>query len=190
MERITGLAGITISYDRYGSGPPLVMVHGGFGDHITNWQEVKLLLQERFTVYPWRQCLLGLGSSSDLGQTRAGSRSPGPGPAPSVCSLTVRPVPAQDDAGSAGAREVAARPRPPRRAATAAGAGFGGRPNLAGRFAEVALIVPSMKWLTPSRPSARLVLRSFLVRTAWSGLARFGHPSIRALEWRARLAGA
>ena len=34
------------------------------------------------------------------------------------------------------------RPRPPRRAATAAGAGFGGRPDLAGRFAEVALIVP------------------------------------------------
>jgi hypothetical protein len=37
--------------------------------------------------------------------------------------------------------EVAARPRPPRRAATAARAGFGGRPDLAGRFAEVALIV-------------------------------------------------
>jgi hypothetical protein len=45
---------------------------------------------------------------------------------------------AQDDAGLAGAREVAARPRPPRRAAPAAGAGFGGRPDLAGRFAEVA----------------------------------------------------
>ena len=80
--------------------------------------------------------------ASSLGQTRAGSRSPGPGPAPSACSLTVRPAPAQDDAGSAGAREVAARPRPSRRAATAARAGFGGRPDLAGRFAEVALIVP------------------------------------------------
>ena len=80
--------------------------------------------------------------ASPLGQTRAGSRSPGPGPAPSACSLTVRPAPAQDDAGSAGAREVAARPRPSRRAATAARAGFGGRPDLAGRFAEVALIVP------------------------------------------------
>jgi Pirin len=45
---------------------------------------------------------------------------------------------ARDDAGSAGAREVAARPRPPRRAAPAAGAGVGGRPDLAGRFAEVA----------------------------------------------------
>jgi hypothetical protein len=45
---------------------------------------------------------------------------------------------ARDDTGSAGAREVAARPRPLRRAAPAAGAGFGGRPDLAGRFAEVA----------------------------------------------------
>ena len=51
MERITRLAGITVSYDRYGGGPPLVLVHGGFSDHITNWQEVKLPLQERFTVY-------------------------------------------------------------------------------------------------------------------------------------------
>ena len=40
MERITGPAGTTISYDRYGSGPPLVLVHGGFSDHVTNWQEV------------------------------------------------------------------------------------------------------------------------------------------------------
>jgi pimeloyl-ACP methyl ester carboxylesterase len=51
MERITGAAGTTISYDRYGSGPPLVLVHGGFSDHVTNWQEVKPLLQDRFTVY-------------------------------------------------------------------------------------------------------------------------------------------
>jgi hypothetical protein len=61
-------------------------------------------------------------------------------------------VPAQDDAGSAGAREVAARPRPPRRAATAAGAGFGGRPDLAGRFAEVALIVPRRRTLEAEQP--------------------------------------
>jgi pimeloyl-ACP methyl ester carboxylesterase len=51
MERITGPAGNTITYDRYGSGPPLVLVHGGFSDHITNWREVKPLLQDRFTVY-------------------------------------------------------------------------------------------------------------------------------------------
>ena len=51
MERITSADGTTISYERYGSGPPLVLVHGGFSDHITNWQECKSLLEETFTVY-------------------------------------------------------------------------------------------------------------------------------------------
>jgi pimeloyl-ACP methyl ester carboxylesterase len=51
MERIETPAGIVFSYDRYGNGPPLVLVHGGFSDHATNWQEVRSLLQERFTVY-------------------------------------------------------------------------------------------------------------------------------------------
>jgi hypothetical protein len=60
-------------------------------------------------------------------------------PRPLRLLLDRAPAPAQDDAGSAGACEVAARHRPSRRAATAARAGFGGRPDLAGRFAEVAL---------------------------------------------------
>jgi pimeloyl-ACP methyl ester carboxylesterase len=51
MERITTPSGATVSYDTYGSGPPLVLVHGGFSDHDTNWQEVKPLLRDRFTVY-------------------------------------------------------------------------------------------------------------------------------------------
>jgi pimeloyl-ACP methyl ester carboxylesterase len=51
LDRITGPTGTTVSYDRYGGGPPLVLVHGSFSDHLTNWQEVKPLLQERFTVY-------------------------------------------------------------------------------------------------------------------------------------------
>ena len=50
-ERITKPDGITVSYERYGEGPPLVLVHGGFSDHVTNWQEVASLLQDRFTVY-------------------------------------------------------------------------------------------------------------------------------------------
>ena len=37
MERIASPAGATVSYDRRGSGPPLVLVHGGFSDHETNW---------------------------------------------------------------------------------------------------------------------------------------------------------
>jgi pimeloyl-ACP methyl ester carboxylesterase len=51
MQRIESTDGTTVSYAKYGSGPPLVLVHGGFSDHITNWQECKSLLERRFTVY-------------------------------------------------------------------------------------------------------------------------------------------
>jgi pimeloyl-ACP methyl ester carboxylesterase len=50
-QRITAPSGATVSYVTYGSGPPLVLVHGGFSDQDTNWQEVKPLLADRFTVY-------------------------------------------------------------------------------------------------------------------------------------------
>jgi hypothetical protein len=33
MQRIRSPAGATISYDQYGSGPPLVLVHGAISDH-------------------------------------------------------------------------------------------------------------------------------------------------------------
>ena len=51
MERITSGAGVNVSYDKYGSGTPLVLVHGAFSDHDTNWEFVKPALRERFTVY-------------------------------------------------------------------------------------------------------------------------------------------
>jgi pimeloyl-ACP methyl ester carboxylesterase len=51
MERITSSADATVSYDKYGSGPPLVLVHGGFSDHNTNWEFVKPLFAKQFTVY-------------------------------------------------------------------------------------------------------------------------------------------
>ena len=51
MHRITSPAGVTVSYETYGSGPPLVLVHGGFSDHRTNWEFVKPLWEERFTTY-------------------------------------------------------------------------------------------------------------------------------------------
>ena len=51
MQRLTSLAGVTISYDQYGSGPPLVLVHGAFSDHKTNWEFVKPLFEPQFTVY-------------------------------------------------------------------------------------------------------------------------------------------
>jgi pimeloyl-ACP methyl ester carboxylesterase len=51
MHHITSPAHITVSYDKYGSGPPLVLVHGSFSDHKTNWEFVKPLFEEQFTVY-------------------------------------------------------------------------------------------------------------------------------------------
>jgi pimeloyl-ACP methyl ester carboxylesterase len=51
MQRIPSPAGATVSYDQYGSGPPLVLVHGAFSDHQTNWAFVKPLFETRFTVY-------------------------------------------------------------------------------------------------------------------------------------------
>lgn len=42
---------LTTSYDKYGSGPPLVLVHGAFSDHFTNWEFVKPLFEQQFTVY-------------------------------------------------------------------------------------------------------------------------------------------
>jgi pimeloyl-ACP methyl ester carboxylesterase len=51
MQRITSPTGVTVSYDQYGSGPPLVLVHGAFSDHYTNWEFVKPFFEKQFTVY-------------------------------------------------------------------------------------------------------------------------------------------
>jgi pimeloyl-ACP methyl ester carboxylesterase len=51
MQRFPSPAGATVSYDQYGSGPPLVLVHGAFSDHQTNWAFVKPLFETQFTVY-------------------------------------------------------------------------------------------------------------------------------------------
>ena len=51
MQRMLSPAGATVSYDTYGSGPPLVLVHGAFSDHKTNWAFVKPLFETQFTVY-------------------------------------------------------------------------------------------------------------------------------------------
>src|SRR5215218_6099490 len=51
MERVTSHDGTAVSYDRYGDGPPLVLVHGGFSDHETNWTYAKPLLSPRFKVH-------------------------------------------------------------------------------------------------------------------------------------------
>jgi pimeloyl-ACP methyl ester carboxylesterase len=51
MELVRTESGVTVSYDKYGSGPPLVLVHGGFSDHNTNWEFVKPLFEKQFTVH-------------------------------------------------------------------------------------------------------------------------------------------
>jgi pimeloyl-ACP methyl ester carboxylesterase len=51
MHHVTAPDGTTVSYDKYGSGSPLVLVHGSFSTHETNWEFVKPLLAPRFTVY-------------------------------------------------------------------------------------------------------------------------------------------
>ena len=51
MKTIETSTGTTVSYSVAGSGPPLVLVHGAFSDHETNWTFVAPLLQQRFTVY-------------------------------------------------------------------------------------------------------------------------------------------
>jgi pimeloyl-ACP methyl ester carboxylesterase len=51
MRRVTSAGGVSVSYETYGAGPPLVLVHGGFSDHLTNWEFVKPLWERRFTVY-------------------------------------------------------------------------------------------------------------------------------------------
>ena len=51
MEHITAPSGATVAYDTYGAGPPLVLVHGAFSDHDTNWEFVKPFFAQQFTVY-------------------------------------------------------------------------------------------------------------------------------------------
>ena len=50
METITSADGTPIAYERTGSGPPLVLVHGGTADHI-RWEPVRPDFEEHFAVY-------------------------------------------------------------------------------------------------------------------------------------------
>ncbi len=51
MQHITSTDGIRVSYDCYGCGPPLLLVHGSFSDHRSNWAYVRPFFEKRFTVY-------------------------------------------------------------------------------------------------------------------------------------------
>jgi pimeloyl-ACP methyl ester carboxylesterase len=48
--RITA-GGVSLSFDRFGSGLPLVLVHGSFSDHRTNWQSIAEALARHYTVH-------------------------------------------------------------------------------------------------------------------------------------------
>lgn len=50
MEIVTSVDSTPIAYERTGSGPPLVLVHGTTADH-TRWAPVLPALEEHFTVY-------------------------------------------------------------------------------------------------------------------------------------------
>ncbi|HSB14801.1 MAG TPA: hypothetical protein VLE22_10095 [Bryobacteraceae bacterium] len=50
-RRIASPSEATVSFRRYGSGPPLILVYGSFSDDVTNWIFVKPILEKRFTVY-------------------------------------------------------------------------------------------------------------------------------------------
>lgn len=62
METVTSADGTSIAYERTGSGPPLVLVHGSTADH-TRWEPILSTLQERFTVYALDR--RGRGESGD-----------------------------------------------------------------------------------------------------------------------------
>jgi pimeloyl-ACP methyl ester carboxylesterase len=51
MRRLLTAEGRIVSYEREGSGPPLVLIHGGFSDHHTNWEFVQPLWARDFTTY-------------------------------------------------------------------------------------------------------------------------------------------
>jgi pimeloyl-ACP methyl ester carboxylesterase len=50
MHHIDVPGGRVVSFERYGSGPPLVLVHGSFTDHRSTWELVSPILRERFTL--------------------------------------------------------------------------------------------------------------------------------------------
>lgn len=50
MERIASTAGVTVSFTRSGGGTPLVLVHGGYSDHHTNWMFVREAWARAFLV--------------------------------------------------------------------------------------------------------------------------------------------
>jgi pimeloyl-ACP methyl ester carboxylesterase len=51
MRHIQSFDGTRVSFESYGSGPPLVLVHGGFSDERSNWEFVAPMLSRHFTMH-------------------------------------------------------------------------------------------------------------------------------------------
>lgn len=51
MQYLSSPTLTTVSYNKYGNGSPLILVHGSFSDHNTNWEFVKSRFEQQFTVY-------------------------------------------------------------------------------------------------------------------------------------------
>jgi pimeloyl-ACP methyl ester carboxylesterase len=62
VDIVTSQDGTPIAYQRSGSGPPLLLVHGAVGDH-TRWASVLPTLEQHFTVYAMDR--RGRGESGD-----------------------------------------------------------------------------------------------------------------------------
>jgi pimeloyl-ACP methyl ester carboxylesterase len=62
LPAVTSRDGTSIAYERSGSGPPLVLVHGSISDH-TYWRAVLPALSARFTVHAMER--RGRGESGD-----------------------------------------------------------------------------------------------------------------------------
>jgi len=67
METVTSADGTPIAYERSGSGPPLVLVHGGACDHqFWDLSNIRSTFAERYTVYAM-DCR-GVGESGDAAE--------------------------------------------------------------------------------------------------------------------------
>jgi pimeloyl-ACP methyl ester carboxylesterase len=60
---LVDVGGLRIAYERAGSGPPLVLLHGYVSDGATTWRHQLDALSDRFTVVAWDAP--GAGGSSD-----------------------------------------------------------------------------------------------------------------------------
>ena len=62
MDRLE-VDGLRVAYRRAGAGPPLVLLHGGFGFDSRSWQRQFDSLADEFTVVAWDAP--GCGQSDD-----------------------------------------------------------------------------------------------------------------------------